>query len=419
MKFQSWKNWLMAVAALCGLPQAAHAQLERYNPHFDLQLRLADSTLTRARNFCDTIPIEVEDNQIFINVSMDGQQRRFLLDTGSSQGMVFQASAIDGLNLLGNIVSRDANYHVDTVSVVQLPPFSMGRLTISGYVASLMPRAAISNKFDAIIGFDLFNRGLCGKIDTQQKNLILTDQKKFFRNEEKAGVRVKYKLKWFVPYVYVSPFVRHTDEVLFDTGFNQLFTMNRESLAQHIADDLSRLNKNLGADIERQIEGRSEGQMSIGGFGTEQKAEVAFLHLDRLAWGNFHLTDLHAITTEGASKIGAPLLDYGAVIINPFKKTITLCPYAKGATSATVGNKQFSVAFVPHGMQAAVGLIFDQSEPYKAGMRQGDVVLQIDGRPIITFGDFTRFRFIKGEAHRFRLRDSNGLEKIVVCEMGY
>ena len=126
MKFQSWKNWLMALAALCGLPQAAHAQLERYNPHFDLQLRLADSTLTRARNFCDTIPIEVEDNQIFINVSMDGQQRRFLLDTGSSQGMVFQASAIDGLNLLGNIVSRDANYHVDTVSVVQLPPFSMG-----------------------------------------------------------------------------------------------------------------------------------------------------------------------------------------------------------------------------------------------------------------------------------------------------
>ena len=50
-----------------------------------------------------------------------------------------------------------------------------------------MPRHSISDKYDAIIGFDLFNRGICAKIDKQRGLLILTDEKKLFRAEEKAG----------------------------------------------------------------------------------------------------------------------------------------------------------------------------------------------------------------------------------------
>jgi S1-C subfamily serine protease len=86
-----------------------------------------------------------------------------------------------------------------------------------------------------------------------------------------------------------------------------------------------------------------------------------------------------------------------------------------GSSSIRVGNKQLSVAFVPYKGQAVVGLIWEGSPPYKAGMRQGDVILQIDQRPINSFADFQRFGFIKGERHRFRLRDQQGVEKIVEC----
>lgn len=426
-------------------------QLHRYNPNFGLS----------AENFCDTISIDVEDDLILMPVQIDNKVYRFCLDTGSSQGMVYANSSIPALVPLGNIISRDANNHVDTVQVVQLPPFTLNSLntsqeiTISGYVASLMPRHSISDKYDAIIGFDLFNRGLCAKIDKQRGLLILTDEKKFFRAEEKVGYTLRYKLKWFVPYLYVSPFVRHTDEALFDTGSPSLYTMSRESFDEHLASDLANLHKNLGADIERQVEGRAEGHLSLGGFGLEKKDEVVFLHLDRLKWGDFAFTDLHTITTQGASKIGAQLLDFGSVIINPFRKHLTFQPYPSevpssgatgafrattdasdslptgegwggasslptegsqgGASSVRVGNKQFSVAFVPYKGQATVGLIWEGSPPYKAGMRQGDIILQIDQRPIATFADFQRFGFIKGEHHRFRLRDEQGIEKIVEC----
>ena len=423
-------------------------QLHRYNPNFGLS----------AENFCDTISIDVEDDLILMPVRIDNKVYRFCLDTGSSQGMVYANSNIPDLVPLGNIISRDANNHVDTVQVIQLPPFTLNpslnpspldakrrfrsvaekepslnpsqpsqELTVSGYVASLMPRHSISDKYDAIIGFDLFNRGICAKIDKQRGLLILTDEKKLFRAEEKAGYTLRYKLKWFVPYLYVSPFVRHTDEALFDTGAPLFYTMSRESFDSHLASDLANLHKNLGAGIERQVEGRAEGHLTLGGFGLEKKDEVVFLHLDRLKWGDFAFTDLHTITTQGASKIGAKLLDFGTVIINPFRKHITFQPYPAasdslptgegwgGAPSVHVGNKQFSVAFVPYKGQAVVGLIWEGSPPYKAGMRQGDVILQIDQRPITSFADFQRFGFIKGERHRFRLRDQQGVEKIVEC----
>ena len=393
-------------------------QLHRYNPNFGLS----------AENFCDTIIIDVEDDLILVPVQINNKVYRFCLDTGSSQGMVYANSNIPDLVPLGNIISRDANNHVDTVQVIQLPPFTLptnsSQLTVSGYVASLMPRHSISDKYDAIIGFDLFNRGICAKIDKQRGLLILTDEKKLFRAEEKAGYTLRYKLKWFVPYLYVSPFVRHTDEALFDTGAPLFYTMSRESFDEHLASDLANLHKNLGAGIERQVEGRAEGHLTLGGFGLEKKDEVVFLHLDRLKWGDFAFTDLYTITTQGASKIGAKLLDFGTVIINPFRKHITFQPYPNevpsseegpGVSSVHVGNKQFSVAFVPYKGQAVVGLIWEGSPPYKAGMRQGDVILQIDQRPINSFADFQRFGFIKGERHRFRLRDQQGVEKIVEC----
>ena len=408
-------------------------QLHRYNPNFGLS----------AENFCDTISIDVEDDLILVPVQINNKVYRFCLDTGSSQGMVYANSNIPNLVPLGNIISRDANNHVDTVQVIQLPPFTLptnsSQLTVSGYVASLMPRHSISDKYDAIIGFDLFNRGICAKIDKQRGLLILTDEKKLFRAEEKVGYTLRYKLKWFVPYLYVSPFVRHTDEALFDTGAPLFYTMSRESFDEHLASDLANLHKNLGAGIERQVEGRAEGHLTLGGFGLEKKDEVVFLHLDRLKWGDFAFTDLHTITTQGASKIGAKLLDFGTVIINPFRKHITFQPYPNevpssgeeglgvvanpslategggSPSSVHVGNKQFSVAFVPYKGQAVVGLIWEGSPPYKAGMRQGDVILQIDQRPINSFADFQRFGFIKGERHRFRLRDQQGVEKIVEC----
>lgn len=388
MKRMIWMLWglIMAMTA-CG-------QTYKYKVNFNVS----------ESDFCDTIPIVVEEGRLILIVEMEGRQRRLLLDTGAGQGVVYRDGSIRGERELGNVVVADGNNRRDTVQVVTMPSFRMGRLVISDYVATLMPRPIGNRRIDGIVGFDLFNKGLSAKIDLQSKTLILTDRRKLFDNE--SGYEVRYKVYWFVPYVMVSPFIRHTDQVLFDTGSTSLLTMNKESFDRHVY---------KSQQVAAQVEARTEGSHSIGLLGAEQHDEIVLLHMDRLDWGGFAFTDLRAITTQGASRIGTQLLQYGSVVINPWKKRIKFQPF-NGTDTVSVGNRVPNVSFVPIGGRPAVGLIWPTCDAYRLGMRQGDVILSIDDKPMRTFEDFVLFHFVKGQQHRYRLRDREGNIKEIAIE---
>ena len=374
---------------LCGCC-ATLAQLHRYSVNFTLS----------ESDFVDTIPIRFVDDQIYVEAVMeDGTTRLLNFDTGSSQGMVYYGGAIDTGNELGNIVSRDANGARDTVKVIRMPSFRLGKIEVSNYVATVIQRPHGRRKFDGILGFDLVNKGLLCKIDVRNERMIMTDRRHFFDGEE--GYVVKYKLRWFVPHVLVSPFVRHIDEALFDTGSPPLYSMNKQSFDRH-----AYKSKN----VESQVESRSRGHLAIGNYGAEAVDEVVFLKLDRLKWGDFSFQHVNSLTTQGGSRVGAALLNYGSLIINPLKRRMTFQPY-NDSDSCEVQNRQFDVAFVPIGGKAAVGLIRESCEEYLQGMRQGDIILSINGMEIPDFQSFVSYRFVKGETYTFVVADSSGLQK--------
>lgn len=374
------------------LPVMANAQTRGYSTNFTFS----------QRNFADTIPIEVVDNQIFVKATAGGRVYRFCLDTGSSQGTVYASSPIRGLRALGSVVSRDAAGRSDTVSVVQLPAITIGKLTITGYVASLFPSTML-RAYNGIIGFDFFNKGLCCKIDTRNRRMVIADRRDFFDGE--TGYALHYKLKWFVPYVMVSPFKRHYDEALFDTGSNVLYTMNKQSFDEH-----AYKSKNVNS----QVEARVKGKLTIGNIGAERGGEVAFLKLDRLKWDDFSFLDVSAVTTQGSSKIGAAMLRYGSVIINGFRRNIRFQPY-EGGDSVKVSNKPLTTAYVPtDDGRASVGIVMPGSADYEAGLRQGDIIISIDGKAIASFAAFQRFTLVKGMTHKMRVLTQEGKVKDVV-----
>lgn len=381
---------LLCLITLC--VKEAQAQQHKYNTNFTFSLK----------NFVDTIPIETDGDQIYVSVDMGGRTCRFCLDTGSGQGSVFKGSRISGWCDIGNVVSRDAAGRKDTVKVVQLPAFSLGKLTITGYVASLFT-SHVKRNYDAILGFDIFNKGLCCKIDMREKIMILTDRRDLFDGE--PGYTLHYQLKWWVPYVTVSPFKRHYDKALFDTGSPQLYTMNKRSFDEH-----AYKSKNVNS----QVVDRVKGHIAIGNIGAEKADEVAFLKLDRLKWDDFSFLDVNTVTTQGASRIGAAMLQYGSVVINGFRHYIRFQPYA-GGDSISIANKPVTTAYVPtdDGM-AAVGLILPTSDGYKAGLRQGDTILAIDGKAIPTFATFQQYPFIQGRQHRLLVKTKEGRTKEVI-----
>ena len=366
----------------------------RYNTRFTLS----------AQNFADTIPIEFEDDQLYVRVSSGGRTYRMNIDTGSSQGIAYMGGTFPYGKVLGQVESRDANGRTDTISAVAFPTFTLGRLTISGYSGSLFRRHHAPGKYDAIIGFDLFNKGLSVKIDTRAGVMVLTDQRHLFDNE--PGYTWKYRLLRFVPNVKLSPYPNCIDEALFDTGSRRLYVMGNRSLS---------VFEDRFPDFATQIESRGHGRRAVGGFGAEKSDDLAFLWLDGVNVGGYEFRDYHTMTTQGNSRMGGELLRYGSLIINPRRKEMTFQPYSEG-DAVLVSNAQTNIAFIPWNNRPMVGMVWEGGLHYRNGFRQGDVILQIDNQMIYTFNDFLSYPFIEGWQHTFLVRSQDGSLHEIISE---
>ena len=362
------------------------AQMKRYDTDFFLS----------PKNFVMTIPIEIERGQIYLPVRMQGRQYRFKLDTGASQGVIYDDVDIEGLRELGFIKSEDAVGQSHQVTTVELPPLMLDSLIISGFKVQRMKRNVRRQGEDGIIGFALFHRGIAAKIDCRDSVMILTDRKAYFKRAQ--GEALRYRLKWHVPYVNISPFEGTTEEVLFDSGSPLLYAINNERFAQMLA---------TAPSVERQIEGVTYGSHAIGHFGSERSHQITLLSLDSLRWGNFILQEVHCATVQGGSHIGASLLRYGAMIIDPFRKQLVFQPY-DGLTSCVVANRRPDVVIVEKDGKAMIGMVMEQGRAWQAGFRHDYIIEKVDGEPI-TFDQFNSYRWVKDQEYEFTLRQPIGI----------
>ena len=384
------KGIILSIATL--LCTACQAQQGGYRLDFNLS----------KRNFVDSIAITFDQERVIVPVTINGEQRRFLLDTGAGHAVVYDDCPIEGCLPAGTILSHDAIGRQSRVPLVTLPPLTLGTLTLTGCQATLQHRPVKRSDIDGIIGFDLVCRGLQMKIDTRRQLLILTDVKKFFDRE--AGHRMKYRLLLHVPYLDVMPFSGFRDRVLFDTGSRSLYSMNKQRFDE--------AEKTRRPFLASQIEGCSVGQYAMGFQGTEALGEVVFLGLSDLRLGRFSFRDVHTLTTQGGSHLGARVLDYGAVVFCPLQKTLIFQPYDH-PDSCTVGNSQLQKAIVNANGKPVVGLVWERSEAFKAGLRQGDTILNVEGQAIDSFADYLAFRPLRGRIYTFIILDRRGFKKEV------
>jgi len=357
------------------------AQMKRYDTDFALS----------QKKFVMTMPIEVERDQIYLPVTIGGRQYRFKLDTGASQGVIYEDVRMPGLRELGYIKSEDATGESRRVTTVELPPMTLGSLTISGFKVQRMRRNVVRRGEDGIIGFALFHRGLAARIDTRARLMTLTDNKKLFKSAE--GEILKYRLTWHVPYVKVSPFEGAEDIVLFDTGSPMLYAPNSQRLAQ--------MEFAVPA-VADQIEGVTYGSRAMGHFGSEHAHQITLLKLERLKWGDFEFQDVHCATVQGGSHVGAQMLEYGAMIIDPFRKQLVFQPY-DGASSCQVPDRRADIVMVEKDGKAMVGVVMEQGRAWQAGFRQGQVIEKVNGEPL-SFDEFNAYRWVRGQEYEFTLR---------------
>lgn len=358
-----------------------------------------DFTLSH-KSFVFTIPFEVEHNQIYLTMEFQGQPLRFKLDTGASQGVIYDDVPLNGLTEKGYIKSKDANGQIRQVTTVELPTFKIGQLSVSNYKVQKMHRQVMRKGEDGIIGFALFHKGIAAKIDIRNQQLTLTDKKDYFKQEK--GEILKYQLHHHVPYIKISPFEDVEEEVLFDTGSALPYAINEQSFTQ--------LTRRYPA-ISKQVEGTTYGSRVIGHFGAEHPKQITLLCLERLMWGRFAYKDVHCTTVQGGSHVGAPLLQYASLIINPFRRRLILQPY-DNQMSCMVSNRQPDIVIVENDGQAMIGMVLNNSQAWADGFRFGQVIEQVNNKPI-TFAQFLRFKWVKDTKYRFTITLPQGARETI------
>ena len=379
------RRWLLLMILVLTTADS-FGQVKRYDTDF----------FVSQRDFLFAVPLEVERGQLYINLDFNGRLCRFKLDTGASQGILYDDVMLPGVRTLGTIESEDAAGRVRQMQTVQLPPFRLGPLTISNYKVQRMRRSIVRRGEDGIIGFALFNKGIAARIDVRESQLTLTDRRDHYAYT--PGEALKYHLRKHVPYIKTSPFAGVEDEVLFDTGSPLPYAVNASKFAQM---------RRQHPEIEQQIEGSTYGSHAMGHFGSERSGQIVLLGLQRLMWGDFAFRDIHCTTVNGGSHFGAPLLEYGALVINPFRRQLVFQPY-DGITSVTVANRLHDIVIVERNGRAMIGMVMQDGKAWQAGFRSNSVIEQVNGQPL-TFQQFLHYRWVRNQEYQFTLRMPNGM----------
>ena len=100
------------------------------------------------------------------------------------------------------------------------------------------------------------------------------------------------------------------------------------------------------------------------------------------------------------------MLNYGAVVINPFRRQLVFQPY-DGIASVTVANRLHDIVIVERSGRAMIGMVMQDSKAWAAGFRPNSLIESVNGQSL-TFEQFLRFRWVRNLEYQFTLLQPNG-----------
>ncbi len=278
-------------------------------------------SILHSQELTDTIPLTFEYNMPVVKALINGQERRFLLDTGSSASILMFGTGDDYALTGDSIEMEDAHGEKQLTGYTQAD-FRLGCFEGKKNFYFMPYNEVLHGLFDGILGMDYLEyMGVVVKIDVKRGHLIVTTDKRFFNREKRKKTTYKRDKTDRLPKLKVkmSPGGK-VKNVLFDTGFNEMLELRME--------DFERLmNSRRGEDFRQQLTGTAYG----GNQGTvlQQKDSVGRINFRlkemKVLKTKLYDIDAHAEETTD-SKLGAAILNHGAVIINARKRKIYYLP---------------------------------------------------------------------------------------------
>lgn len=294
-------------------------------PFVAMLLIVCGSRASAQRTFTDTIPIQFHNGHILMPVTINGEPRRMVFDTGCTNILLWGADSVPPFKPVGVVEPLNARSEAVPLSEgLVLAEFGSQKDSLLS-VYSVLPedsalRGAFLNTGDGMMGFTtLIRRGLgyYVKVDLKNGIMVVSNDRKLARNIR--GARVHYRRCDSLPVFAVSINKRHKAKVWLDSGSPVLCKIDTRLLERWLRKD----DALKGSKVS---DGMASGYLSIGDTTVLSRRSMA-LKCD-LDIKSFHIKDAMVMNNpDGDNVIGSFIFQKAAVVFDPWHRDIIFQPY--------------------------------------------------------------------------------------------
>ena len=326
------------------------------------------------------LPITLNSNHIFVDVSVNGSAPlSFLLDTGADTTVINLRRAKElGFALQGSMEGRGAGEGSMEVSFIKDASFKLQGVELQHQLAASIDMTTLEgyegHPIDGILGFDFISRFVI-EIDYAGRKLNLFEPKTFAYKGE--GQQIPIVLQGNSPIIRTS--LTQSGKSIegkfdIDTGNRTGLVLNRPFDEQHrVSFGIPTIDAQWG--------------MGVGGRSKQKIGRVA-----DFALGGFKIMDVLTSFSgdakgafadpEMAGNIGGEILRRFTVVLDYSRKTVILEPNKDFADPFRFDMSGLNLSSIsPSFKVVQVSSVTAGSPAAAAGLREGDVIVSIDGKP--------------------------------------
>jgi len=264
------------------------------------------------------LPYQKIKGKIIVDVQINNQLLKFILDTGAPTAVSKELSKNLGLEILSNEDITDINRNKVEFEIARINELKIGKLSIINIPAVVFEEKLITEcfKVDGLIGSNLLRNSVIQFDD--KNNLIRISSNIDNLDVSKAKVSEIFIDKQSSPILKIQLGERATEMLLFDTGDDILYSMAYTNMKKFKkTKTFSKLSESYGST-------------SIGINGLEKKSKKYRLSIPELTIQDAMIKNVVSETTTSTnSRIGCRLLQYGLFTVDYKNSKSYFEPYSK------------------------------------------------------------------------------------------